>query len=356
MATPTEGDRRAGLHRPVATRSLVHASGIALSPAPAPHVRSRPEFIPTTNGTPAVGDDISPSEPRGSSVAKAAIHGRAGSSEAECTRAALERTALGVADPRPAGNVVPRSMASTGVSNGHVDLAHRRSCRRAGPCAGLAAAFSATAPSACQGPCWVGTATASAASCPRSGGGTGPARRLPSGRRFLCCPSSGPSSRWPPRRVPYPGDAQRPGSERAPGSPSTLGEAEMTANLLYDAKILTGYPLEVLAAAFDRVRDSRDWMAPIQAVIAVEERPLVEKAVLWFTDTIPEFAAEQPDSGRLVVRAPGYRLGGTDQRAGHLRPPEVVGRSGAVGGGAGRPAQRPAAWNGGGENEVALEA
>ena len=95
----------------------------------------------------------------------------------------------------------------------------------------------------------------------------------------------------------------------------------MTASVAYDPKRLTGYRLEELAAAFDRVRNARDWKAPIQAVIPAQERPLVEKAVLWFTDTVPEFLAHPEASDRLVVRAPGYRLGGAEARNGHLRGP-----------------------------------
>jgi hypothetical protein len=83
----------------------------------------------------------------------------------------------------------------------------------------------------------------------------------------------------------------------------------MATSVAYDPECMTGYRHEQLAAAFDRVRDPRDWQAPIQAVIPVVERPLVEKAVVWFTNTVPEFmpAPEAPD--RLLVRAPGYRLG-----------------------------------------------
>jgi hypothetical protein len=82
---------------------------------------------------------------------------------------------------------------------------------------------------------------------------------------------------------------------------------------------LTGFQLEQLAGAFDRVRDPRDWKAPIEAVIAAAERPLVEKAVLWFTDTVPFFSAIAGAPDRLAVRAMGYRLGETETRNGHLR-------------------------------------
>ena len=83
----------------------------------------------------------------------------------------------------------------------------------------------------------------------------------------------------------------------------------MTASEAYDPKRMTGYRLEQLAAAFDRVRDPRDWKAPIRAVIPVVERPLVEKAVLWFTETEPRFEEAPGEIDRLIVVAPGYRLG-----------------------------------------------
>ena len=83
----------------------------------------------------------------------------------------------------------------------------------------------------------------------------------------------------------------------------------MTVSVAYDPEGLTGYRLEQLAAAFDRVRNPRDWKAPIRAVIPVAERPVVEKAVLWFTDTVPVFVAAPGETDRLVVMAPGYRLG-----------------------------------------------
>jgi len=76
-----------------------------------------------------------------------------------------------------------------------------------------------------------------------------------------------------------------------------------------DPRDLTGYRMEQLASAFDRIRDPRDWQAPIRAVIPVEERPVVEKAVLWFTNTVPAFEPAPGAGDRLVVVAEGYRLG-----------------------------------------------
>jgi hypothetical protein len=93
----------------------------------------------------------------------------------------------------------------------------------------------------------------------------------------------------------------------------------MTASIAYDPRRLTGYELDELARAFDRVRNPRDWKAPVDTVIAEAERSLVEKAVLWFTDTVPVFTAIAGVPDRLIVRALGYRLGETESRNGHLR-------------------------------------
>lgn len=88
----------------------------------------------------------------------------------------------------------------------------------------------------------------------------------------------------------------------------------MTASLACDPVRTTGYRLDQLAAAFDRVRNARDWKAPIQAVIKADERPIVEKAVLWFTDTVPVFVQASGEADRLLVRAEGYRLGPAGER------------------------------------------
>ena len=83
----------------------------------------------------------------------------------------------------------------------------------------------------------------------------------------------------------------------------------MKASVAYDLKRSTGYRFEELAAAFDRVRDPRDWKAPIRSVIPAEERDVVEKAVRWFTGTTPAFEAAPGETDRLVVTAPGWREG-----------------------------------------------
>jgi hypothetical protein len=92
----------------------------------------------------------------------------------------------------------------------------------------------------------------------------------------------------------------------------------MTASNAYDPKRATGYRFEQLASAFDRVRDPRDWKAPIRAVIPVVERPVVEKAVLWFTETEPRFEAIPGETDRLIVVAAGYRLGPAGGPSDHM--------------------------------------
>ena len=83
----------------------------------------------------------------------------------------------------------------------------------------------------------------------------------------------------------------------------------MTASAVYDPQALTGYRLDQLASAFDRVRDNRDWKAPIRAIISADDRTLVEKAVLWFTETAPVFAPAPGEFDHLLVVADGYRIG-----------------------------------------------
>jgi hypothetical protein len=48
----------------------------------------------------------------------------------------------------------------------------------------------------------------------------------------------------------------------------------MTASAGYDPRRSTGYRIEQLAGAFDRIRDPADWHAPVWAVIVADERPL----------------------------------------------------------------------------------
>jgi len=91
----------------------------------------------------------------------------------------------------------------------------------------------------------------------------------------------------------------------------------MTASAGYDPRRSTGYRIEQLAGAFDRVRDPADWQAPVWAVIVADERPLIEKAVLWFTESEPVFERVPGSEELLVVKAPGYRQGAGERKASH---------------------------------------
>jgi len=92
----------------------------------------------------------------------------------------------------------------------------------------------------------------------------------------------------------------------------------MTESSAYDPKRATGYRFEQLASAFDRVRDPQDWKAPIRAVITAVERPVIEKAVRWFTETEPRFEEIPGEADRLIVVAPGYRLGPAGGPSDHM--------------------------------------
>jgi hypothetical protein len=96
----------------------------------------------------------------------------------------------------------------------------------------------------------------------------------------------------------------------------------MTASDAFDSKRATGYRFEQLASAFDRVRDPHDWKAPIRAVIPVVERPVVEKAVRWFTETEPRFEEIPGQADRLIVVAPGYRQGPAGGPSDHMHSME----------------------------------
>lgn len=70
---------------------------------------------------------------------------------------------------------------------------------------------------------------------------------------------------------------------------------------------MTGFRLDQLKEAFERVCDPRDWRGPIRAVIPAVERLLVEKAVRWYAETEPRFEEVPGDGQLLTVVAPGYR-------------------------------------------------
>ena len=69
------------------------------------------------------------------------------------------------------------------------------------------------------------------------------------------------------------------------------------------------FRLDEVAAAFDRVRNHRDWKAPIRAVIHASDRDIVAAAISWFTGTTAQFHVHPQQPDRLLVEAPGQRLG-----------------------------------------------
>lgn len=83
----------------------------------------------------------------------------------------------------------------------------------------------------------------------------------------------------------------------------------MTGSMACTPERETGFRLDQLAAAFDRVRNLRDWKAPIEAVIPVDDRRVVEQAIRWFTATEADFQPIGAAGDRLLVQAPGYRQG-----------------------------------------------
>jgi hypothetical protein len=85
--------------------------------------------------------------------------------------------------------------------------------------------------------------------------------------------------------------------------------AEATASATHDPVRLTGYTHAELTEAFERVRDQDDWKGPIFAEIPATERRVVQKAIYWFTATVPVFATVPRSPERLIVTATGYRLG-----------------------------------------------
>jgi hypothetical protein len=83
----------------------------------------------------------------------------------------------------------------------------------------------------------------------------------------------------------------------------------MTAYDWDDGRGLKGFRPDQVAAAFDRVRDHRDWKAPIRCTIQASERAVVAVAIQWFTGTTAEFIATPDAPNTLIVHAPGQRLG-----------------------------------------------
>jgi hypothetical protein len=86
--------------------------------------------------------------------------------------------------------------------------------------------------------------------------------------------------------------------------------------------IVTGFRLDQLKEAFERVCDPRNWRAPIRAVIPAVDRLLVEKAVRWYAETEPRFEEVPGDGMLLTVVAPGYRGSWTGESPGSTHSTE----------------------------------
>lgn len=70
--------------------------------------------------------------------------------------------------------------------------------------------------------------------------------------------------------------------------------------------------LKKLEQAFDRVKDPRDWKAPIAANVLSSQLDITCEAIANFTATVARFRlAGENDAGQLIyhVTAPGYRAG-----------------------------------------------
>ena len=76
-----------------------------------------------------------------------------------------------------------------------------------------------------------------------------------------------------------------------------------------DPNGVTGFRLDQLKAAFERVCDPFDWKGPIRTLIPAVERLLVETAVRWYSESEPRFEEIPGEADRLIVLAPGYRQG-----------------------------------------------
>lgn len=76
---------------------------------------------------------------------------------------------------------------------------------------------------------------------------------------------------------------------------------------------MNGFSHAELSAAFDRVKNSRDWKAPIVGACKPDDYEITRCAILFFTATVPIFdAILNHDRSEVVgyhVEADGYRMG-----------------------------------------------
>jgi len=65
-----------------------------------------------------------------------------------------------------------------------------------------------------------------------------------------------------------------------------------------------GYTRKQLINAFEKVQNKKNWKKPINTHIKNEDRDITEKAIVFFTGSIPEFKAITEKD--LYVKAGGY--------------------------------------------------
>lgn len=68
------------------------------------------------------------------------------------------------------------------------------------------------------------------------------------------------------------------------------------------------FTTEELAKAFEDVKDKEHWKNPIDAVVPLGQKDVLEKAIPWYTGTEPTFY-DIDKEGYLRVTAPGYFAG-----------------------------------------------
>lgn len=64
------------------------------------------------------------------------------------------------------------------------------------------------------------------------------------------------------------------------------------------------YTRDQLDDAFKKVANKEHWKYPVNAEISEEDRDITERAIIYFTGSVPHFTKKK--NGRLRVRAVGY--------------------------------------------------
>lgn len=80
---------------------------------------------------------------------------------------------------------------------------------------------------------------------------------------------------------------------------------------------LTIYPVETLEKAFDQIKNSEDWRAPINAIVTPENLAPVVEAIMFYTATQPKISVHDwffNEEGKITisrycVESEGYRNG-----------------------------------------------